>query len=281
MKIKFTFYAFLALGFLSSCASDVYYQVYKAEATGAMEQRENALIYEDDNSRILYNLWKEGGNIGFQFYNKTDEPISLHLNKSFFILNEVAHDYYLNRVTTYSNSSKVSASENSYSSGKITGLNFLNLLQTNQVGTGKAAGASASSGKSISYQEEEIIVIPAGTSKIIMEHDITDTVLRNCNLILYPKRKEIQTQRYSATDTPLDFSNRITYSIGRNPELIMLENKFYVSEIANYPEKEITVEEYEEFCGEKSTVKTKFFEEVASDKFFLRYEKGNNDSRKH
>jgi hypothetical protein len=280
MKFKFTFYAFLAAGFFSSCASDVYYQVYKAEATGAMQQRENGLIYEDDNSRILYNLWKEGGNMGFQFYNKTDEPIYLHLDKSFFILNEVAHDYYLNRVTTYSNSSKISAS-NSYSSGEITRLNFLNLLQTNHTGTGKATGASASSGKSTSYNEEEIVVIPARTSKIIMEYDITDTVLRNCDLVLFPKRREIQTQRYSATDTPLDFSNRITYSIGQNPELIMLENKFYISEIANYPEKEITVEEFEEYCGEKSRVKTKFFEEVAADKFFVRYEKGNNDSRKH
>lgn len=281
MKLKSTFIAIFALGLLSSCASDVYYQVYKAETTGAMDQKENVLIYEDENSKILYNLWKDGGNMGFQFYNKTNEAIFLHLNKSFFILNEVAHDYYLNRKTTYSNSSGVSASANSYSAGAITGFNVLNLLQTNQVGTGNAAGATASSGKSVSYKEEETVVIPAKSSKIIMEYDITDTVLRNCDLVLYPKRKEIQTQRFSATDTPLDFSNRITYSVGQDPELIMLENRFYVSEIANYPEKEITVEEYEEFCGEKSAVKTKFFEEVAPDKFFVRYEKGNNDSRKH
>ena len=281
MNFKFTLTAIFAAGFLLSCSSNTYYQVYKAEPVGEMKQNADALVYEDNNSRILYNLWEDGGNIGFQFFNKTNEPIFLHLNKSFFILNEVAHDYYLNRETTYSNSSGVSASANSYSAGAITGFNVLNLLQTNQVGTGNTAGATASSGKSVSYKEEEIVVIPAKTSKIIMEYDITDTVLRNCDLVLYPKRKEIQTQRFSATDTPLDFSNRITYSVGQDPELIMLENRFYVSEIANYPEKEITAEEYEEFCGEKSAVKTKFFEEVAPDKFFVRYEKGNNDSRKH
>ena len=281
MNFKFTLTAIFAAGFLLSCSSNTYYQVYKAEPVGEMKKNADALVYEDNNSRILYNLWEDGGNMGFQFYNKTNEPIFLHLDKSFFILNEVAHDYYLNRVTTYSNSSEVSSSLNSYASKGITGFNIFNLPQTNQVTVGNTAGATSSSGKSTSFKEAEIVMIPAKSSKVIMEYNITKSVLRNCDLIRYPKRKEIQTQTYSSTNTPLDFSNRITYAVGQNPELIKLENRFYISEIANYPEKEIIVEEYEEFCGEKSAVKSKFFENVAPNKFFVRYEKSESDSRKH
>ncbi|MCC8360649.1 hypothetical protein [Salinimicrobium sediminilitoris] len=281
MKITKAIFAILSVSFLTSCASTNFYQVYKAEHSGDLTKKDNSLVYEDENARVLYNLWGEGGNVGFQFHNKTEEPIFLHLNRSYFILNQVAHDYYLDRVVTYTNSSEVSASKGSYSGASVTGFNFLNLLQTNQVANSGTVGTKSSSGKSVSYQDAEIVVIPPGTSKFVMEYTINEAVLRNCDLYLYPKKRQIETVRYSAANSPLEFSNRIAYTVGQNSQLREFENKFYVSEISNYPEKEFTVNEFEEFCGEKSAVKSKFFKETAPDKFFVEYSKGKNDSRKH
>lgn len=33
------------------------------------------MVYEDDNCTITYNFWKENGEIGFVFTNKTSENL--------------------------------------------------------------------------------------------------------------------------------------------------------------------------------------------------------------
>ncbi|WP_282017699.1 hypothetical protein [Salegentibacter mishustinae] len=281
MKFARSIFFISSLLLFTSCASTSFYQVYKTEVSEDLTKKDNSLVYEDDNCRVLYNLWGDGGNIGFQFYNKTEEPLYLHMNQSFFILNDVAYDYYRDRVVTYSNNSEIVASNTAYTGATVTGFNFLNLLQTNQAANTNMVGSKASSGKSVSYQEEEMVIIPPGTSKIISEYSINESVLRNCDLYLFPNRREIETVRYSAANSPLEFSNRIAYSVGKDSQIYELENKFHVSEISNYPDKEFIEEDYEEFCGEKSAIKTKFFKNTAPDKFYLKYSKGNNDTRKH
>lgn len=265
----------------TSCASNTFYQVYETEATEDLTKTDNSLVYEDENCKVLYNLWGDGGNIGFQFYNKTDEPIYLHLNQSFFILNDVAHDYYRDRVITYSNTSEVATAKSTYSRSSVTGYNFLNLLQTNSATNRGMVGSKASSGKSVSYQEEEIVIIPSRTSKIIAEYSINESLIRNCDLLLYPNRREINAVSYSPSNTPLEFSNRISYSVGQDSNLNEFQNQFYVSGISNYPEKEFTVEEFEEFCGEKSALKSKTFKNTAPDQFYIKYSRENNNSVKN
>jgi len=56
-----------------------YIQVYKATPTKELTTNEYSLIYEDNNCKVSYNLWAEGGNIGFSFYNKTDQNIFLNM----------------------------------------------------------------------------------------------------------------------------------------------------------------------------------------------------------
>lgn len=265
----------------SSCASSTYYQVYKTETSDQLTQREDVLVYEDENCRVMYNLWDEGGNIGFQFHNKTNAPINLHLDRSFFILNDIAHDYYRERVITHSVNSGASASTNSYSSSAVTGFNVWNLLQTNKAASGSELASTASAGESVSYQEEKRITIPPKTSKIITEYSINENVLRNCDLFLYPKRRQVKTVSFSQSGSPLEFSNRIAYSVDGADDIIQFENSFYVSEISNYPEKEITDSEYSEFCGERSQEKGKYFKSVAPNKFYVRYTKDSKDSRNH
>lgn len=96
----------------------------------------------------------------------------------------------------------------------------------------------------------------------------------------YPRKNQIKSKSFSKTESPIVFSNRITYKVKDSDETREFENKFYVSEISNYPENEILESKYEEFCDQKSLTPKKYFKDVAPNKFYMKYSKGQ-DSWKH
>jgi hypothetical protein len=279
-NMKLIFIAIIAVLMTSCATTSFYYQVYKATPSDKLITKENFLIYEDENCKVSYNLWKEDGNIGFSFYNKTDKNIFLNLEESFFILNGIAYDYYRNRVFTNSTSSGATTSRAATASKSVTGINYLDLLQTNRIQTTSSVGLITSAGYSISYNEEKVICIPSKTSKIITEYNINGSLYRDCDLFKYPTKKQIKSKSFSKAESPIVFSNRIAYTVGQSDNLIKFENEFYVSEISNYPEREITELRQEEFCGKKSTTKTKYFKDVSPNKFYIKYTKGQ-DTWKH
>lgn len=149
---------------LSSCVSTAYYQIYKATPTDTTLLKDNQLVYDDENCQVSYNLWDEGGNIGFRFYNKTNENIYLNLEESFYVFNGLAHNYFKNRV--YTNSSG-------------TGNNLVN------------------SAYSITFNEEKIVVIPPKSTKVIAEYSINKSLYRDCDLFKYPTKKRVKTKSFS------------------------------------------------------------------------------------
>ena len=257
--------------FLCSCATTNYYQVYKTTPNEKLVLKDKALVYEDENCRISYNLWDEGGNIGFVFYNKTDKNIYLNLDECFFVLNGVSYDYYKNRIVTNSTSSAISASKSATASKSETGINYRDLIQTNQIAAINAVGLTASSGYSVSFNEKKIICIPFHTSKTITEYKINQSLFRDCDLYKYPTKRLIKTRNFTKSESPLVFSNRISYAVGITDKFLNFENEFYVSEITNYPENEITETKTDEYCKEKSTTTSKYFKIASPDKFFVKY----------
>lgn len=259
MKTKKILFPALIAMMLTSCVSTSFFQVYKAVPSDKLVTKDNLLVYEDENCKVSYNLWDEGGNIGFQFFNKTDKNIYLNLEESFFILNGVAYNYYRNRV---------------FATKSVTGINYLDLIQTNRISATNTIGLMASSGFSVSYNEEKIVCIPSKTSKIISEYNINESLFRDCDLFKYPTKKRIKSKTFSKEQSPLVFSNRIAYSIGQTDNLIKFENEFYVTEISNYPESEMFESKYDEYCGQKSLTMTKYFKNVSADRFYIKYSKG-------
>ena len=69
MKSQKILFASLIAALLTSCASTSYFQVYKASTSNKLVNKGNLLIYEDENCKVSYDLWGEGGNIGFKFLN--------------------------------------------------------------------------------------------------------------------------------------------------------------------------------------------------------------------
>jgi hypothetical protein len=272
---KFFLSAFIAM-ILSSCASPSYFQVYKTVPSDKLVLKDNLIYYEDENCKVSYNMWRNGGNIGFQFYNKTDKYIYLNLEECFFILNGISHNYYKNRVFTSSTSSGTTSSHVSSATKSLTDINYLDLIQTNKISTTNSLGVVKSSGFSVSYYEEKIVCIPSNTSKYISEYIINESLFRDCDLFKYPTKKQIKSKSFSKEQSPLVFSNRIAYTIGESDNIIKFENEFYVSEITNYPENAMFEAKFDEYCEQKSITMSQHIKYVAVDKFYIKYNKGKD-----
>ena len=63
-----------AVLFIASAATKNYYQVYKTVPENG-KLLDNKITFEDENCNIVYNLWGEGGNIGFTIFNKSENEI--------------------------------------------------------------------------------------------------------------------------------------------------------------------------------------------------------------
>ena len=273
MKIKKLLYAISTVLLMTSCASS-FYQVYNVKLIEESITNSDELFFEDENCKISYDLWANGGNIAFNFYNKTDNNINVKLNESNFILNGFAYDYFKNRTFTTSESKSASTSNTSTGSVDVTGINVYNNIQTNQVKSSSSASLSSSLGYAVSIKEDSLICIPPKTSKRISEYSIINGLIRDCDLFKYPKTKEIKTKFYSTEKSPAIFSNRITYEINGDSKLV--ENKFFVSEITNYPETEFFELKYDEYCGQKSSNKTKHYKFYDINRFYIKYNKGTD-----
>ena len=193
--------------------------------------------------------------------------------------NGVANDYYLEREFTQTSNVGSKSSRKKGGTVALTGLNILGLIQTNQADAELSESLMTTSGSTVSVKEKKIIIIPPGTLKFISEYSINENLYRVCDLLKYPKRKQVRTLHFMKDDSPYVFSNRITYRVGESAEPIQFENEFYVSEITNYPRKEIVDYEYDEFCGEKSMERYNFFKIKSPDRFYLKYLKNFNDTK--
>ena len=131
------------------------------------------------------------------FSNKTDKIIYLDLKKSFFIRNGIANDYYKER--------------------------------TWEERTWKTNNSSV-----ISIKEQPIIAIPPKSDKIVKEYTISDNLYlyKDCDLERFPEEKS--TISFTKEDSPLSFENYLTYRIEDSDKDVVVENKFYVSQITNY-----------------------------------------------
>jgi hypothetical protein len=297
LKMKKLIFTTIIAIFLTSCQPAIYYQMYKVNAIDELSKTNNSLIYEDDNCKVLYDFWSQGGSVDFLFYNKTSENIYINKEESFFVLNSIAYDYYNNRTITNSNSTIKTSSNSETEAISIlngigaafsmseTGYNYKGFKQTNSIAaeviaakeasrsTTHTKGTITSSEYSEAIKEKKIVCIPSKTAKIIGGHKIINSLYRDCDLIRYPSVKEIKKIQFTTENvSPFVFSNKISYTVGDSKNLVKIENKFYVSEISNYPEKKITVEKADEFCNQKSGFyTTKYLKNVSPDKFYFQY----------
>lgn len=255
----------LALGLvmfmMQSCGS--YYEYIQVISTtpannqDATSKANGGMLYEDEQCVIFYKFWGEGGNSGFEFYNKTDQIIYLDLSKTFFIKNGVAHDYYTDKTITETETKHTTTSL-AYGYGLSATRGYASSI-SQYMGSGAAssvskasAGVSLTLGKSylgafstsatfghtqsVAITDQPILAIPPKSSKFVKNFSILSSEIVSCDLIYYPEESDIV--HFTAENSPLVFSNYISYTIGGDTTLRNIENKFYISEIANYATQE-------------------------------------------
>ncbi|MDR0812250.1 MAG: hypothetical protein LBN23_08305 [Paludibacter sp.] len=249
---------------LSSCMPVNYYQVYKVKSVNIGTEQKNPLVYEDNNCKVSYDFWSNGGYLRFEIYNKTDKNLFIDLGKSFFILNGIAYDYF---------ESKTFESRRSISTRTGGAVSY-----------GYVAISTAKTDfneETISTIQKEVICIPPKSAKIVNEYYVTKSLYRDCNLFIYPSRKQIVTSNFSEYESPFVVRNIISYNVESTDNQVKFENKFYISEITNYPQSQIKELEKKQFCGEyemKYVQKSKY---VAPDKFYIEYKSNEYPMLKH
>lgn len=256
--------------FLTSCSEQIYkfVQVYEVSPVkeSTVSVTDGGLIFENSDCALFYKFWSNGGNAGFEFYNKTDQLLYVDLAKSFFIENGIAYNYFLNREWEIGKTSSVQVGQNNtigFSSSQTrtsaaqkyylgdmgvaptTLSNPMASSMSNSIsasssyffGNQQSVAYNSSTTNTVSYKEEKILTIPPHSSKIISEYNITDRVFRSCDIESYPSTSA--TISYSEQSTPLTFSNIITYNKGEGTNDVVIENGFYISSITNFAEQEI------------------------------------------
>jgi len=258
---------------LYSCSSTSYfYQVYKTESSENLTHSGSLIKYEDGNCTIAYNLWADGGDIGFSVYNKTDNNIFINKDECFFVLNGVSYNYYKNRIYSSTSSRGVTAAAMNSSSVGVSGFNNpWGLFRSNGQGAAVSASTSNGSSYSVSFVEEVKVCIPPKTTKDFSEHSVNSIPFRHCDITRYPGSKEIKPVSFTKDSTPLTFSNRISYSFGERSETRIVENEFYIKEITNFPKNKVTEKDYEVYCGKKSSELSEYFINPSPDQFYVRY----------
>ena len=248
-------YILFCLALFSSCVSSSYYQLYEVVPTEKSLSINSDLIYEDTNCKISYSFWSNGGDAGFDFYNKTDEDVYLLLDKSNFILNGVAYDYFKNREFSESQKKTLAISKTGYyKKGDAIG----------------SVGEGFQYSNSVKIIEDSIVRIPAGTRKSISEYSITNDITRNCDLIRYPRsEKDITNSNYDESNTPYIFGNLIRYRYGG--DLYTVKNNFFISKITNYNFDDFKYVSFNEYCGVKQLTPTFYFNYSKPSNFYLKY----------
>lgn len=240
----------------NSCTAPYnYFQVYKTEIENG-SIKNNLVVFEDEKCQIRYDLWNDGGNLKFSFYNKSDNDLILHLNKTFFVLNGVAYEYYQNR--TFSNTQNNGTSIATYT-------NFPTYWNRN---IEKVEGITSNS-FSVAFAEKPYLTIPSNTSINISEYKVTNSRFINCDLPKIPNRNNFKTLKYDKQSSPFVFYNLITYS--NNLDTFKMENKFYVSEIANLPSSNLYSEVDTSTCGRKLDFPIDVFKKMGPNKFYVKY----------
>lgn len=274
---------------MTSCASVYnFVQVLNTEPTAKspMTKVNGGLLFEDETCAIFYSFWSEGGDASFEFYNKSNEIVFVDLEKSFLIVNGVALNYFGNRTWTESKSSNVLSSTTYYAGQSASATRSASISQyyagnfgtlptssyapiassaslsgsaTASTNGGAAQSTSVALGKSsgVEIREANIIAIPPHASKFIGDYSLASKILVNCERELYPA--DSASTSYTLDNSPLVFSNYITYKVGENGVAQTIENEFYVASVTNYAKPSIiTYVEREKECENAVTMDNRY-----------------------
>ena len=212
---------------ITSCKS-ICYQVYDVDYDDNMKLQDSCIVYENEDCKVMYNLWSENGLVKFAIFNKTNSDIFVDMTQSIFSLNELANEYYKSR-TWYKNISSCQTTITANTTG--SGLWGNRMYLCNVDGVGVSSG--------ISMKENEIECVPSKKYKLFGVYSVSPSLMNTHDYDKDYPTKTIQLSSYTRYNSPYIFTNRIVYGFSKDETVKKhIENEFWVSNITNYPEKE-------------------------------------------
>lgn len=275
------------------------YQIASMKAVGCTTEDASSIVFEDENCKVMYNLWCNSGDAGFLIYNKSDQNLYLDMTESFFVKNGRCFSYYKNRSYTETKavatgsrmtttSTTVNGNSNTNTNSSMNSYNYLpnerygyltTNSNTNAVMNFSTVGFSntysSTRGSSVSIAEEKIVCIAPNTYRIITEYSISDNIYRSCDLLLKGDDKnENNPLTFTEENSPLVFENIISYRVGESKTLNKMKTKFYMNEVVNKKASAITELRRPEFCGEsfQEMKKERYFTNYDARKFYIEYD---------
>ena len=124
-------------------------------------------------------------------------------------------------------------------------------------------------------EEKEIVAIPPHASKRFSEYSIAGDVIQDCAVKLFPKKKAPQSVTFTEGNSPIRFTNYITYKVGEEGESKVVTQDFYVSGFTNYNYKDVVGKEK---AGCKSQVTINYNKYGHATKYYITYGKAHNNS---
>lgn len=267
---KFLSFAIGAL-MLASCSTPSYIQIVDVKSD--VPTRNKNYVYNDGQVEITYNFWGNGGDAGFFVQNLTDQVVYVDLANSFHIKNGAANDYFRNR--TFGKGSSATISNAVSATAASYGVWTLSKLAGSKSVSASATAASGSS-SSVTVTEKDVIAIPPHAYKCISEYNIASDVLQDCSVKLFPKKKSPETMVYSIEESPLKFTNYITYKVGENGAYKAVTQDFYIAGYTNYNSSDV---EKKEKAGCKDQLTVSYNKHAAPSRYYVTY--GNTHSNNY
>lgn len=274
---------------MASCNAGTYYQVVDVKSTN-LQKESNNYVYNDGVCKIVYNFWRDGGNAGFSIENLSDDVIYVDLANTFLIVNGWAYDYYKARnygvgksfqVATGKSagmSTGLSASATAYGmwrGGALNGYPGSISAQASSVTSSQVSSSiSEASSSNLQYAEKPIVAIPPQASKSFFEYVIMDDVIQDCSVNLKVKKGQSEGKTYTASESPINFINYITYKKGENGATKVFTNNFFLAGYKNYNYKDVIKKTK---VGCKETVRLEYFELSGADRFYVKYNTMHNN----
>lgn len=262
----------LGVAALFGACSPVYYQVYQTKPVdeGSVTVSAEAVVYSDANCRVSYNFFREGGDAGFVLTNTSDQTLYLHTDECFYVLDGMAYDYFTQSFywsgTSRTTSSSLNTTESRHKGSKKRNRRSESKTTINTQSTEMSAVNGA--------QERNVIAIPPHASKRVGSFAINEVFRPMCDVKETPGRKS-HGLSFSRENSPIVFSNRICYTLGRSASPVQFSNEFYVSEILNVSEGSmVTTVQRLDACGRETRGSDNAITTLkmnTADRFYIRY----------
>lgn len=193
------------VGLMFGCSPRYSYQVLETKSKD-VSSKESKYIFENNDVIVQYDLWEGEGNIFFTFFNKSEKPIFVDLNRCHIIVNGESFDYY---------------SEEEKTLTEVQGM----------VKTKKTTSVIQQTESSVKSKMKQIIEIPPKSKIVVDFMNVIPTVIFDCDLRGFLPSRPIS-KTFNENNTPLNFRNYITYDFAPNfANAQVVDNSFWVEKI--------------------------------------------------